>query len=490
LKKKEIRFGTGGWRGTLGDEVTAPRVRALVQGVAGWLADRASAARSTTSSDPTRSREIVLARDARLLGGELLTGAAAVLKRCGFDPLAVPGPVPTPVVVHAVTARAAAAGLVFTASHNPASDHGVKVIGPGGASLAKRDCQQIEALAQQALRAPFSTLAGFRPRAFDPVPAYLRRVSECLELTQRPARGLTVYYDALGGAGTRVALELLRRAGARVEALLAESIEPPQAPPDPSPARLRELARRIERGRGLRIGLATDGDADRFAAVDELGQCLNATEAFALLVDHLAAAGRIREGVGVSPALGSLVTRVAAVHGLRVERLPMGFSHAVRALREGRVELAGDESGGVAWSRVHCDKDGLLACALLAERVAARRVGLQDDRRTLRRFGSPHCDRRSVPATPDVRGHLQRWLDRPLQTVAGERVARTEVMGSGSTLRLAFPDGFLMLRASGTEAVVRIYAEARTARKLQRRLDAGSQLLGAGKRMDGLLRSR
>lgn len=449
-----------------------------------------------TRSDPRSragrkgSREILVAHDARPLGHRLAAEVAGALAANGWDPLRVVGAIPTPVVAHAVGDRHAAAGLVLTASHNPASDHGVKVIGPQGQPLSDRDKRRIEGFAGQALRAGSRSRRSRRAKTLDPTRAYLSQLERCLEFGRRPVAGLTVHYDALGGAGASLLPGLLARAGARVEQRSDGRAEWTEGAPDPSPTRLRALVAQVRRGRGLRVGLATDGDADRFAVVDETGDCLNATEAFALVVDHLAATGRVRGGVGVSPALGSLVTRVAHAHGLAVERLPMGFSHASRALREGRVELAGDESGGVGWARAHCDKDGLLACALLADRLGARRLPLSDDRRSLRRLGSPHCERRAVAAAPAALARLAAWAERPPARVGRDIVQSTQTNTSRSSLRLGFRDGFLMLRASGTEAVVRIYAEATTARGLAQRLALGEHLLVGKTRVDGVSRSR
>jgi phosphomannomutase len=251
-------------------------------------------------------------------------------------------------------------------------------------------------------------------------------------------------------------------------------------PPDPVPARLGGLARTVRAGRGLRLGLATDGDADRFAAVDADGSLLSATDALALLVDHLARTGRVGRGLAVSVATGSLVEEVARAHGLAVERHPVGFKHLTAALESGRVDVAGEESGGFAWGPLARDKDGVLAGCLLAELVARSAAPLGARLARLRaRHGGRACGRTQAPAGDRAREALARLearLPRRFDGAAVRGVCRRD------GLRLDLDDGFVLWRASGTEPVLRVYAEAEGPRRLGRRLRAGLARLGVAPR--------
>jgi phosphomannomutase len=283
------------------------------------------------------------------------------------------------------------------------------------------------------------------------------------------------------GAGAGVLDLGLARAGVRVERLRGEP-DPGfgGAAPDPVPARLSLLARRVRRGSGLRLGLATDGDADRYGVVDADGRVLSETEALALLVDHLARTGRVHRGVALSVATGSLVERVAAAHGLPVTRHPIGFKHLAAALASGQADVAGEESAGFAWSPFCRDKDGILAGCLFAEIVAHTRAPLGRRLRELvRAHGASCCARVALRGAPGPTRALEALRVRPPERVAGARVLAAT---SEDGLRLTLRDGFVMLRCSGTEPVVRIYAEAPDARGLERRLRAGARLLGF---MDG-----
>lgn len=476
-----IRFGTSGWRGVLAEEVTWARADALVDGVARWLAEP-----GPRGGRPAHGRavRILVAHDTRFLGGRLAERACARLAAAGLRAHPVESPVPTPVVAHAVRAGAAEAALVFTASHNPPEYQGAKVIAGWGGGVTDAQARRIEAHAARALAA--SRRGGARrgpsrpsvPR--DLVAPYLEALRAGLDRAAFRRAPPHVFYDALHGTGAGVCDRALRELGARVEVLRGDrSPRFGGGPPDPTPPRLAGLVARVRARGGTALGLATDGDGDRYAVVDADGAPLTETEALALLVDRLARTGRLRRGVAVSIATGSLVERVAAGHGLPVTRHPIGFKHLARALAEGTADVAGEESGGFAADALGRDKDGILACALFAEIAAAEGLPLRRRLDALvRRHGPSACARTALRADPRARAQLVRLAAAPPERVGGARVAAVDHRDG---LRLAFADGFLMLRASGTEPLLRLYAEAPDRVRLAKRLAAGRALL----RVDG-----
>jgi phosphomannomutase len=273
--------------------------------------------------------------------------------------------------------------------------------------------------------------------------------------------------------GAGIVDRLLRRLGAQVE--MRRGAPDPRfggGPPDPVPARLRGLARGVREG-GFALGIASDGDADRFALVDARGRLLSETEALALLVDHLGATRKRLRGVALSLATGTLAERAARARGLAVERVGLGFSPLSAALRERRADVAGEESGGFAWRPMGHDKDGILAAALAVE-AAAREPLHERLARLERAHGRSACGRIAVPASPRARDALLRLGESPPARVAGARVAAAE---RGDGIRVRFADGFLYWRASGTEPVIRVYAEAGSRAALARRLAAGAARL-------------
>jgi phosphomannomutase len=403
--------------------------------------------------------------------------AAAMLAAHGLRTVVAKGAVPTPVVARAIRRRRARAGLVFTASHNPPEYQGLKLLDASGGSLASERTRQIEALLAVPGPEPAPSVAPVR--AIDLVTPYLADLMAVVMRAPIARARPRVIYDAMHGAGAGVLARALERLGARVTLLRGEP-DPTfgGTAPDPVPAHLTDLSRRLRAARGPCLGLATDGDADRFAVATADGRALGETQAAALLVDHLARTGRARRGVALSIAVGSLVERVAAGHGLSVTRHPIGFRHLSRQLASGAADVAADESGGFALGRFGADKDGILAACLATELVAS---GGRPLRRRLaeleRRHGRSACGRTALPALPRALEALWRLRAAPPSRVGAHAV---QAAATDEGLRLLFSDGFLMLRASGTEPVLRIYAEAGGAGALARRLAAGAKLLAVG----------
>ncbi len=440
---------------------------------------RAVAAALARDLTPATRPRILVAHDTRFLGERLAEEAAAVLSGAGTRPVLCAGPTPTPVVNHALRARRAAAALVFTASHNPAPYQGVKLLWPWGGGAPDAVTSRIAAGAERLLARGEPPRGPVPAQRVATIPAYLSALERALG---RPPKGgrPAVCYDALHGCGAGVLDVALAARGCRVELLRGEP--DPRfggAAPDPTPARLAVLVRRLRRGRGLRLGLATDGDADRLAAVDADGQILSETELLALLVDHLARTGRVTRGVAISVATGSLVERVARHYGLVCLRRPIGFKHLTAELAAGRVDVAGEESRGFAWAPFARDKDAILAGCLLTEIVSATQAPLRSRLAELRRrHGAPACGRLSLPAGPSSRAALAGLAKRAPQRFDGARVLRVD---DEDGVRLELEDGFVLWRAAGTEPLVRAYAEAPSRRALARRLALAVERLGSSR---------
>jgi phosphomannomutase len=459
-----IRFGTSGWRGVLADDFTFAGARAVSAAVARWV-----------SQSGPRPR-VIVAHDHRFLG-DLFAGAAArVLAAAGIRPIRADGPVPTPVASFAVRQRRAAAGMIFTASHNPPQYQGLKIVAPWGGGATEEITRKLEQWATEVLASGPPPELEPRGARVELVSPYLDRLLEQLDQAALRRSRIRVFYDALHGVGAGVLDEALRRCGLAVEVRRGDR-DPRLGgqSPDPAPERLIPLAREVRRHRGLRLGLATDGDADRFGVIDADGRSLSESAALALLVDHLARTGRVRRGLAISIATGSLVERVARAHGLAVRRFPIGFKHLSRALVDGVADVAGEESGGFAWGRIARDKDGMLAGCLLAEIVATTGAPLRARLDELEReHGRSACGRMALAGLPGVSEGLSA-LGRTLPArVDGAQILTCDERDG---LRLELADGFLMFRESGTEPVVRVYAEAPGPRLLSRRLRVGAQLL-------------
>ncbi|MDX1650422.1 MAG: phosphoglucomutase/phosphomannomutase family protein, partial [Myxococcota bacterium] len=274
----------------LADEVTFDRVRA----VAAALADLVRA---------EGGGRVLVAHDRRFQGAALAATCARVLEGAGVRSVRAAAPLPTPAASFAVIRRRLAAALVVTASHNPPAYQGLKVLGPGGGTAPAAWTRALERGAAAWLRRGAPPERAPRGRAVDLATPYRAALGRLLGEGLRGPRRLHVTVDALHGVGAGVLDRVLADAGARVT-LLRGAADPcfGGQPPDPVPAHLGPLREALRRGRGLRLGLATDGDADRLAAVDARGAPLSASDVLALLVDHLARTGRLRRGVALSVA--------------------------------------------------------------------------------------------------------------------------------------------------------------------------------------------
>ncbi len=463
-----IRFGTSGWRGILGEEVDFPRLRVLVRAFSDWVREGHAGDR------------ILIGFDGRFASEDMAICAARILVDEGLRPELAMRVTPTPAMTHALAHRRCAAGLVLTASHNPPAYHGLKVFGPRGASILDPEARRIEELVR--LRRgddgpPRGDRAG---RRVDFRPAHERAIATLLDPDAFRRSGLAVVFDAMHGAAAGSVDGILAGLGARVKTLRGR-VDPRfgGAVPDPDTKNLSLLASETKKLGELGLGLATDGDGDRFGVVDGRGRVLTETQVIALLVDHLAERGLLRRGIAISAATGSLVERVAADHGLPVARCPIGFKSLSASIEAGRADVAGEESGGFALARVGPDKDGILAGCLIADRVALSGRPLELHVEALEsRFGTSACGRTAIRMSADAVHALE-----VLERTPPERIGRTRVVEVDQEcgLRLGLSDGgFVMWRRSGTEPVLRIYAEARDAPALARRLDRATRLLSSG----------
>jgi phosphomannomutase len=464
-----IRFGTGGWRGVLGGEFTFERARALAGAVADLAAERRPGA------------PVLVGHDTRFLADRAAREVADALAAAGARVVLARGPVPTPAACRAVWRSGCAAAVVVTASHNPPEYLGLKVIGPDGACAGGADVARLERDAADRLAGacPPPPPAEAPPRHGSlPVAApYRRDLARLLDRDAFRRAPLRVVYDAFHGAGAGVLDGALTQAGVAV-ALRRGEPDPRfgGTVPDPVPERLGALRAAVRALRGRGLGLATDGDADRLAVVDADGRALSETETLALLVDYVAATRGARGTLALSRACGSLVAKVAEERGLAVERHGIGFAPLAAALAEGRAVLAGDESGGFAFAPFARDKDGMLAGALLAERAARERSPLRRALAALvRRHGASACGRSAVAARADLLRGLAHLAASPPDRCDGARALAAD---AADGVRLALADGgFVLWRASRTEPVVRIYAEAPSQAALRRRLRAARVLL-------------
>ncbi|RMH32226.1 MAG: phosphoglucomutase/phosphomannomutase family protein [Nitrospirae bacterium] len=464
-----IKFGTSGWRAILADEFTFSNVRIVTQGIAQYL-----------RQEKIGQLGVIVGYDSRFLGELFARTAAEVLAAHGIPAFLCDRETPTPTIAYHVVKHQLAGGINISASHNPPEYNGVKFTPSWGGPALPETTRAIEQRIQPLLHGEhIKWLPWERAQAdglvrwYDPRPEYLTALEGLIDCQRIRERGLRIVMDPFYGTTRGYLDEFLRRyAGAKL-AVLHHWRDPyfGGGRPDPSAQTLREL-RETVRQEKAHLGVATDGDGDRFGVVDADGTFIEPNVILALVLDYLVAHRKWKGGIARSVATTHLIDLVAAYHGLTVYETPVGFKYIGELLAKGAVILGGEESAGLSIQGHVPEKDGMLACALVTEMVAVTGKTIQELVMDLyHRVGRVWTRREDLPITSRMRELLDQKLEHPPSSLAGMEVVDVNRLDG---CKLILSDGsWFLLRPSGTEPIVRCYGEAKTAEQLERIMRAG-----------------
>ncbi len=469
----QIQFGTSGWRGIIADEVTLARARVIVRGIADHL--------KVAGLD---ERGVVVGYDTRFLADRFAHEAAKVLTANGIRVFLCDRDTPTPVVAYETIRRQAGGAISITASHNPPEYSGIKFSMATGGPALPEVTRFIEARANEWLASPDIATVEIETAEkaglltiIDPLGPYLTHLRTLVNYEAIRTANLRVVVDPLFGTGRGYLDEACRDAGCDVE-VLHDWRDPlfGGGPPDPAPNRLRELGGRVVK-RNAHLGLATDGDADRFGIVDSDGTVVSANQILALLLKHLLTTRPLSGGVARSVATTHLVDAVARHFHVPLYETPVGFKYLGDLITQGQVILAGEESAGLTIRGHVPEKDGILACLLVAELVAMR--GCASLRQLLDELyaevGTILSRRIDLSLTPVERNRLLDKLKEPPTQLLGRKVE--DVQRVDGTKLLLEDGSWMLIRPSGTEPVVRLYVEARSPHELERLTEVGQEFV-------------
>jgi alpha-D-glucose phosphate-specific phosphoglucomutase len=457
----QIKFGTSGWRAVMAEEFTFANVRRAVNGIARYV----------KSQRPAGAR-VIVGRDPRFLGETFCSIASEILASHGITALMITGPAPTPAISYAVIHEKADGAINFTASHNPPEYNGIKFSTPDGAPALPEVTRQIEKEIVSADSVPGTGRAAAPP--LDCKPAYLARLRDIIDFGAIKKAGLRVVFDPLWGAARGYSDCLLKEAGVQVATVhdYRDVLFGGHAPePDDH---LLEPMREKMRETKAHIGIATDGDADRFGIVDEDGTFLQPNYVIALLFDYLVEGRGWRNGVGKSVATTNLINALAHHHRVELHETPVGFKYIGELIKQDKIAIGGEESAGLS-IRYHVpEKDGILAGLLCCEMVACRQQSLGRQLQSLfAKVGSFYPVRENFRLTPEVKEKFTEKLRVDPENFFGHKV-KEAVRKDG--LKLVLDDGsWVCYRISGTEPVVRVYSEAPSERGLQKLSAAAKQ---------------
>ena len=394
--------------------------------------------------------------------------AAEVLGRHGIAPLIISEPAPTPAIAYEVIRSHADGAVNFTASHNPPQYNGIKFSTPDGAPALPEVTGQIEAEIAQADQELVAGATGAPPEtpSVRSVPqeivvrdAYLARLKEIVDLGVIRKAGLKVGFDPLWGAARSYPDALLCDQG--IECITVHDSRDVLFggyAPEPDDHLLESL-RQAMRDRGAHLGMATDGDGDRFGILDADGTFVQPNYIIALLFDYLVETRGWRNGVGKSVATTNLINALADYHGVELHETPVGFKYIGELIKADRIAIGGEESAGLS-IRYHVpEKDGILAGLLCCEMVARRAKPIAEQLHDLfAKVGSFYPLRENFRLTPAVKTKFTQKLEAEPREFFGRKVAK---INRQDGLKLVFADGaWVCYRLSGTEPVVRVYTEA------------------------------
>ena len=462
-----IKFGTAGWRALIARDFTFENVRLCSQGVAEYLKRELADAQSPIHG---RKPEVIIGYDCRFLGREFALATAEVLAANGLAPLLCNRDTPTPVQSLAIRHHKALGGINITASHNPPEYSGFKFARHDGAGAPGEVTQKIEAIIARLQQENWTfraVVAGTFPcKTFDPRPDYFKRIKKLADFSKIRKARLKIAVDLMHGCGRGYLDVLLREAGASLT-VFHDDLDAffGGHPPEPSAAHLTEVRRAVRSGRA-RLGLATDGDADRFGVVDADGAWLTPNQVLALALYHLVK-HRGWKGSAVRTVVTShQIDAVAEQFGVKIHEVPVGFKYIGAIMEREPVIVGGEESGGLSVQGHVPEKDGILACLLMAELVAAEGKTLGQILKELSRISGPfYTDRINIHVDPAVKAGLLDRLGAGFKAIGGFPVEKFMTMDGWKFL---LTDGeWVAFRASGTEPVFRCYIEAHSKARLQ-----------------------
>ena len=400
-----IQFGTSGWRGLIARDFTFENLRLAAQGLA--LSLKAELRRKKSVIHGKRPL-VIIGHDTRFLGREFALATAEVLQRAGLEPLLTNRDAPTPVIAFSIRHKKAIGGVNITASHNPFGYSGFKFSMPNGAGAPPEFTGKIETHAAKLLAKgwqPETAVVGtFQCKEFDPAPAYLNRIRKLIDLKAIGKAKLRIAVELMHGTGRGYLDTLLEEAGARITRF-HENLNPlfGGGSPEPNESGMAEAANFVKSGKAdLALGL--DGDADRFEVVDKDGSWLTPNQVLALALYHLRKNRGIKGAVVRTVPTSHQVDAIAEMLGVKVHETPVGFKH-IGALMEGEpIIVGGEESGGLSIRGHVPEKDGVLACLLMAELVAMEGKPLGRILKDLeKQTGEFHTDQSTSPYRPTKR---------------------------------------------------------------------------------------
>lgn len=452
-----IKFGTSGWRGIIAEDFTFPNVRLALAAIAEHVKAQ------------TAQPAILVAYDTRFYSEEFAQLAVDILHQYGIRSLLCETFTPTPAVAYEIMRRKLDGAINFTASHNPAHYHGLKFSSADAGPALPEITKDIEARAAQ-----ISSKGGVPPLAHDVTKVkpsetvnlrenYLRRLEELVRFDVLANSKERLVVDALHGCGAGYLDRALKDHGVDTHAIRTErDVLFDGTGPDVSEENLAPLRKAVLDSKAT-AGLATDGDADRFGIVDRDGTWIQPNLILALIYDYLVETRQWKMPAARSVATTQMIDAVARSHGQTVFQTPVGFKYIGQCIREDSIAMGGEESAGLTIRKHIPEKDGILACLLVAEMVAARSASLGEQiRAAYKKLGREFWPvRENLHLSDEQKANAMKKVALDGSTLLGRKIVSIDRTDGA---KFVFEDGsWMLLRFSGTEPLMRLYVEAESA---------------------------
>lgn len=468
----KITFGTDGWRGYIADDYTFENVIRCTQGFASYLLNHGN-----------KGEWVIVGHDKRFHSENFAAVAAQVLAGNGIRVYLTDGPTPTPVIAYSVVDKKAAGAVNITASHNPPTDNGYKVRDEHGGAIPPAGLSEIESLipdtSELAKRIPLDEAVSQNlVKRFDPKPAYVTHLADLIDLKPIREAGLNIVFDAMWGNGANWFSELLNGSKTKVYEIhnTRNPIFPEMLRPEPIPPNV-DVGLKTTVERGADVLIITDGDADRLGIGDENGRFINQLEAYALLAYYLLEVRGERGPIVKTLSTTSMLNKLGQLYNVPVYETGVGFKYVAPKMLETNAMIGGEESGGYAFRGNVPERDGILAGLYLLDMMV--KLGKKPSQLLdllFSKVGAHYYDRIDTHFTGDRKSREQSIL-----TASPEKIGGLKVLGLNSSDGYKFlleDGGWLLIRFSGTEPIMRVYCETTMQNKVQALLNDGLHIAG------------
>ena len=468
----QIKFGTDGWRGIVADDFTFANVRRVAQGAAEYM--------RSLSADPLA----VVGYDCRFASEDFARTVADVFAANGVRTLMFDRPSPTQVASWTVIDRKAAGAAVVTASHNPYLFNGIKFKSETGSAASSDVIAQLEPRinALETVPVPDGTKSDGLVSLYDPRAPYYAQIARMVDLDAIKSAGLRIVHECMFGSGYGYIRELLD--GGRTSVVELHNERNPLfggVNPEPIPPNI-NAAIAVMRSGGQDLCICTDGDADRVGIIDETGRFINQLQVFALLMLYLFDMRHMKGPVVKTVNMTAMAEKLGAEFGATVYEVPVGFKNVAPKMMETDAVLGGEESGGFAIKGHIPERDGILIGLLFADMIVKLGQPLSQILAGLEKRVGPHSyARHDIHLNRETYDQDRKRILHTLETHEPSEVAgvKVERIRSDDGFKFYLADGsWVLLRASGTEPLVRIYSEAADQAAVEARLAAVEDIVG------------